>query len=54
MASKKIRDNYLNDDQTQFFSNFNSSSIYMKAGEHGEAPLTVYVALEYPDEYRDK
>jgi len=26
----------------------------MKAGEHGEAPLTVYVALEYPEEYKYK
>lgn len=54
MTSKKIRDNYLNDDYAQFYSNFNSSSIYMKAGEHGEAPLTVHVALEYPEEYKYK
>lgn len=53
MTSTKVRNNQLNDDQSQFYSSFNSSSIYLAAaGKTGDGSLTVHVAMNFPQEYR--
>ena len=55
MASTKIRNNLLNDDSVQFYSTFNSSSIYLEAaGNTGDGNISVRVAMNFPSEYRNQ
>jgi len=51
-ASKTVRDNARGLDDSQFFTSFNSSSIFATAKKEGEALVSVQLALEYPEEYR--
>ena len=52
MASKKIRDNEHNNDNSVFFTAFNSSSMYSLGIKQGEAMVSLQLAIEYPDKYR--
>ena len=54
MTSKRIRDNLKNSNREEFFSSFNSSSIYANADREGESLVTVLLAIEYPDKYRSE
>lgn len=53
MASRKIRDNHENKNDAVFFSNFNSSTVYGLASKQGEAMVSLLLAIEYPDKYRN-
>lgn len=52
MTSRYIRDNQENRNNVEFFTSFNSSSIYANGGQEGETMVTCLLAIEYPDEYR--
>jgi hypothetical protein len=54
MNSKIIRDNLRGDNYASFKTSFNSSSIYVKALETGEALLSISLAIEYPSAYKSK
>ena len=49
-----IRDNYNKNDGAKFVTQFNSSSIYVKAENSGEANLSVRMAIEYPKQYKNE
>ena len=49
-----MRDGKGNNDRANFVSSFNSSAIYATATQEGEAILSSYLAIEYPDEYRNE
>lgn len=53
MSSKKIRDNENNNNNAVFLSQFNSSTIYTVGGKQGEAMVSLQLAIEYPDKYRN-
>lgn len=50
MTSRYIRENKRNK-QIEFFTSFNSSSIYAQAEREGETIVTVLLALDYPEKY---
>ena len=52
MTSRYIRDNLKNKDKVEFFTSFNSSSIYATGDHEGETFVSVLLAIEYPDKYR--
>ena len=52
MTSRYIRDNEKNRDKVEFFTSFNSSSIYADGSNEGEAIVSVQLAIEYPDKYK--
>jgi len=37
-----------------FNTDFNSSSIYARAGKEGNAPVSVTIAIEYPKAYKQE
>ena len=51
MTSRYIRDNKKNDNKVQFFTAFNSSSIYARGERAGETHVNVLLAIEYPEKY---
>ena len=52
MTSRYIRDNEKNNDKVEFFTSFNSSSIYAMGEHEGETLVSVLLAIEYPEKYR--
>lgn len=52
MTSRYIRDNIKNKDKIEFFTSFNSSSIYADAEREGETIVSALLAIEYPEKYR--
>ena len=52
MTSRYIRDNERNNDKVEFFTSFNSSSIYAMGEHEGETLVSVLLAIEYPEKYR--
>ena len=52
MTSRYIRDNLRNTDQVEFFTSFNSSSVYARGENQGETLVTCLLAIEYPEKYR--
>ena len=54
MTSRYIRDNQKNNDKTEFFTSFNSSSIYATGEHEGETLVSVLLAIEYPEKYRSE
>lgn len=52
--TKVIRDNWNRNENAKFVTQFNSSSIYVKAENQGEANLQVRMAIEYPKRYNNE
>ena len=52
MTSRMVRDGLLGRDGVEFFTSFNSSSIYATGDHEGETIVTVKLAIEYPSKYR--
>jgi hypothetical protein len=53
-TSRVVRDGARDNDWATFTSSFNSSSIYATASQEGDAVLSVLLAIEYPELYRDE
>ena len=70
MTSRYIRNNEKNNDKIEFFTSFNSSSLYATGEQEGETlvsvhhvifshsslymPFSVLLAIEYPQKYQKK
>jgi len=54
MTSRYIRDNKKNSNKVEFFTSFNSSSIYAQGEREGESHVSVLLAIEYPEKYRNE
>ena len=52
MTSRYIRNNESNKNNVEFFTSFNSSSIYAAGANEGETSVSVQLAIEYPEKYR--
>ena len=53
MTSRYVRDNKLSK-QIEFFTSFNSSSVYAHGEREGETQVSVLLALDYPEKYRSE
>ena len=53
MVSKQIRNNEENNYKSIFYTHFNTSTIYALALKQGEAMISLELAIEYPDIYRN-
>ena len=51
MTSRMVRDGLLGKD-SEFFTSFNSSSIYATGDHEGETIVAVKLAIDYPSKYR--
>ena len=51
MTSRYIRNNEKNNDKIEFFTSFNSSSLYATGEQEGETLVSVLLAIEYPQKY---
>jgi len=53
MTSRYIRNNLENKDKVEFFTAFNSSSVYARGDHEGETLVSCQLAIEYPHQYKN-